>query len=181
MNQRWKNIGVQQFITPRRSVLSDIFDHFAVNFDHLADKNVRETFLRGLMICCTPRFFHSWSEHWTLLEIFVQVWWEPRPPWPAAPTAGSPSNRSWTTSKHLSYPAQLYQRNQNWDRYIACRSKIELIRENMTLIHFYNSIIRHELKLSCTLDQQIKYATFKYTGWPVINDHVVTCPVYATV
>ena len=65
--QRWKNLGVQQIITPRRNVLAvifdhlgDIFDHLADNFDLLADKNVRETFLRGLMICYTLRFFLRW-------------------------------------------------------------------------------------------------------------------------
>ena len=47
--QRWKNLGVQQIITPRRNVLADIFYQLADNFDHLAGKNVRETFLRGLI------------------------------------------------------------------------------------------------------------------------------------
>ena len=53
LDQRWKNLDVQQIITPRRSVLTDNFDPLADNFDpladnfdHLADKNVRETFLR---------------------------------------------------------------------------------------------------------------------------------------
>ena len=59
VQQRWKNLGEQQIITPRRNVLADIFDHLADNFDHPADKNVRETFLRGVMICCTPRFFQT--------------------------------------------------------------------------------------------------------------------------
>ena len=36
--QRWKNLGVQQIITPRRNVLADIFDHLADNFDPLADR-----------------------------------------------------------------------------------------------------------------------------------------------
>ena len=64
-SQWWKNLGVQRIITPHRNVLADICDYLADNFgpppdnfDLLTDKNVHETFLRGLMICCTPRFFH---------------------------------------------------------------------------------------------------------------------------
>ena len=66
LQQRWKNIGVHQIITPRRNVLADIFDHLtdnfdplADNFDQLADNMSARKYLRGLIICCTPRFFHS--------------------------------------------------------------------------------------------------------------------------
>ena len=37
LDQWWKNLGVQQIITPRRSVLPDNFDPLADNFDPLAD------------------------------------------------------------------------------------------------------------------------------------------------
>ena len=55
VKQRWKNLGVKQIIRLRMNVHADIFDH-------LADKNVREKILRVLLICCKPRFFHSWCE-----------------------------------------------------------------------------------------------------------------------
>ena len=35
--RRWKNLGEQQIITPRRNVFTDIFDPPADNFDPLAD------------------------------------------------------------------------------------------------------------------------------------------------
>ena len=40
-SQRWKNLGLQQIITPRRNFLAD-------NFDQLADKNVRKKILTWL-------------------------------------------------------------------------------------------------------------------------------------
>ena len=65
--RRWKNLGVQHVIKPRRNIsrtfLTARWSKLSARGSELSarwSKMSARTFLRGVMICCTPRFFYRW-------------------------------------------------------------------------------------------------------------------------